>query len=867
MKRFAGFRFLGLCCSALLAFSLVLTGPLFAAPAEPAGGIQNRIGAALQNRAEPARLAGRIIRLVKDGSYRQAEDLLSELLKSKRMTEDGHRLLEKVYYRLATLENLKVWDRWCSERPESHFPFTVRGMYFYERVRFLDGTNQTLLLTRKQRQQFNLYLRRAQSDIETALTLNQEDAGPAAVATALALHLELSRTEMEKRFEHGAKLDPAWLDNYRAKLLYLAPWWFGSDQKMEQFARQCFTDNSPGSNTFIITLEYLELMSDRLGNTIQGTRFLLQPSLYKLVDEGLQRYADRYPYSASIEQYHRLQEQIFEQPYVAVAAFSDSLDKDPEDRSARRGRISAYLKNNQFSEAEGDLTVLEQMTGISPFILAGKAEVAFTLHQDIKTGHRLFEQAIAQAASGYQRKRLYYKRGEFYRSRGLHELAIADYSGAIDEDPLFEQAYFGRAQSYRAHGDLPRSLEDLKVIRTTIGGTLSVKARSLMNSYLRADYSTSTSIDVSSSLRRKAQIAAPQAKPVQDSSDLDHREFLISGLRSYYQNSFEQARLYFLRVLSGDPNDPKAHYMLGQISSHHDFDRQAACIFYKQAYRLAPQTPDYLLEASRCLYKQRQFNSAISAISALLDSQDIASLNSAIHAQLLLTRGLCFEERGQMQEALADMQGAFALDSGLRAAELFIEDHTSPAPQSISVGQLASQKYHSASQQESDSDDVNRLIEKGRQQVIDGNISGARISYLKAIRFNPEAGAAHYYLGRLYFEHERDYTRALLYYNQAIAFAPQRADYYFDRAAMHFYFEQYDLARADFTKVLELRPSHERSLYYRAVCNHYLGEIEAARNDFQALREGYSGWDMEIERFRNAWKAEIDQFLSTESDE
>jgi tetratricopeptide (TPR) repeat protein len=850
----------------LLSVILTLTVPAYAVSAEETVDAGPLISAARQNRSEAARLADQVSELVRAGNYQRAEAILEELLTSRKITGDGHRLLEKVYYRLSAMEEIDSWNRWCGERSESHFPFTVRGMYYYERVRFLDGANQSLLLTQKQRHQFNHYLRQAQSDIETALDFNSKDAGPAATNTALALHQKLPRNELEKRFELGVELDPAWLDNYRAKLLYLAPWWFGSDQKMEHFARQCFIDKRPGSNTYIVTLEYLALKSDRLGKTIQSTRFLLKPSIYQMVDEGFERYVEEYPKSEKIEQHRQLREQIFEQPYIAIAAFSESLDQDPENLSARRGRISAYLKNNQFSEAEGDLEVLERLAGITPFSLAARAEVAFRLRQNLNEGHRLIDQAVAMEISGYRRKQLYYGRAEFYRSRGRYQQAVADYSAAIDEDPLFEQAYFGRAQSYHAQGNLTASLEDLKILRSSIGGTLSVKARSLMNSYLRTDYAKSSSNSAAAALQRHPRRLAPAEEVEPDAPDFGYRKSLIDGLRSYYQRGFEQARSDFLRVLSSDPANAKAYFMLGRISANHDYDSAAACIFYKQAYRLEPRTPDYVLEMSRCLYKQRRFSSAISAITAFLDSENSASLTSSPHAQLLFARGLCFEERGLITEALADMQEALALDPGLRAAEQFIKDHAGASQQSITVEQLTTLPNLQARDVES-TEAVTALLEQGRQRLLDGDINGARIAYLKAIRLSPESGAAHYYLGRLYFEYEHDYIKALLYYNQAIAAAPQRADYYFDRAALHYYFEQYERARADFTTVLELRPSHDRSLYYRGVCNHYLGNREAARKDFQALREVASGWDMEIERFRNSWKAEIEQFLGTDNHE
>ena len=125
--------------------------------------------------------------------------------------------------------------------------------------------------------------------------------------------------EMERWFERTVDIDPAWLDNYRAKLLYLSPWLHGSEQKMDQFAAQCFHDPRPGSTTFIVTLEYLKMKSDRLGGALQRGRFLLTPAVYQMVSDGFDRYVERFPHSPEIEQYRALREQALEQPYMAIA--------------------------------------------------------------------------------------------------------------------------------------------------------------------------------------------------------------------------------------------------------------------------------------------------------------------------------------------------------------------------------------------------------------------------------------------------------------------------------------------------------------------------------------------------------------------
>jgi tetratricopeptide (TPR) repeat protein len=160
---------------------------------------------------------------------------------------------------------------------------------------------------------------------------------------------------------------------------------------------------------------------------------------------------------------------------------------------------------------------------------------------------------------------------------------------------------------------------------------------------------------------------------------------------------------------------------------------------------------------------------------------------------------------------------------------------------------------------------VDALIEEGRSHLVQGDVKQAKIAYFKALRLDPERSDIHHLLGRLFFEYEQDYGKALVYYNQAIERDPTLAHYYHDRASIHFFFKQYVAAKADFSAVLELQPNNFESLYYRGVCNHMLGLKDEARADFNKIRESGDGLDLEIERFRNAWNAEVEQFLNTET--
>lgn len=560
--------------------------------------------AALQKRYETADIASRVARLAASGTYEEAEKILAGLLREKPLSLDGNRMLEKVYVRLSTMEQLRVWNQWCSARPTSHFPFTVRGMYFLERARFLNGANNTLLLSERQRRDFDHFLRSGRADLEKAAELNSSAPGPPAALTSLSIHLELPRTDMEKWFQRSLANDPGWLGAYRAKLLYLSPWWYGSDQMMAQFARQCFASGSTASNTYAVALDYLRLKTNRLGKGLQAQRFLLDPVIYRMMSSGLDRYVVDYPFSPYIGAYISLRERAIADAYVAIAAFTETLDRDAKNVESRKGRIRAYLGNRQFREAEADLNYLERLQGATSFSRFYLGTMAFQSGQNISRAHQLIDEALLLESSGYRRKNYFYRRAEFYRQSGRHPEAVSDYSAALNEDILFEEGYLGRAQSRYAQSDLEGALADLVVIKSTIKGRLTTKARSLINSYLKKPAKIAERSPISGSLNYPPQSSRTPAKSEKKAAagpNNDHREFLVRGLRYFYENQLEAARRDFYRVISHEPTNAKAYFMLGKIAAQHDVNQVNACLFFKEAYRLSPHTPDYLNELSRCL--------------------------------------------------------------------------------------------------------------------------------------------------------------------------------------------------------------------------------------------------------------------------
>jgi fatty acid-binding protein DegV len=111
-----------ICFSALLAAFLIYSAPPAQAN-DPQINNRRQFTETLKKRTETVEIATRVAQLVAGGNYAEAEKTLGGLLDQKTLSNDGHRRLEKVYLQLSAMQQLRVWNKWCSARSLiSHLP-------------------------------------------------------------------------------------------------------------------------------------------------------------------------------------------------------------------------------------------------------------------------------------------------------------------------------------------------------------------------------------------------------------------------------------------------------------------------------------------------------------------------------------------------------------------------------------------------------------------------------------------------------------------------------------------------------------------------------------------------------------------------
>lgn len=82
------------------------------------------------------------------------------------------------------------------------------------------------------------------------------------------------------------------------------------------------------------------------------------------------------------------------------------------------------------------------------------------------------------------------------------------------------------------------------------------------------------------------------------------------------------------------------------------------------------------------------------------------------------------------------------------------------------------------------------------------------------------------------FIKEKQYEKAIEYYNQAIYFNPHLSDAYFNRGNAYSYIGRYQRAEVDYSRVISLKPNFRNAYHNRGLIYLALRNFEHACDDF-----------------------------------
>jgi tetratricopeptide (TPR) repeat protein len=195
------------------------------------------------------------IAMMKKRAYGDLEKYLASLLTRKDKSEEGISYLSVAYQRLCLNEDIKykyeLWTKyfgeWVKHNPSSHFANACAGIFYVRYAWDARGSGWGNTVVKEGAKLYQDRLLAAKDYLDKAYQLNASDpAVPAWLITA-AMGLGLEEEEMEQQFRRAVKADKTDYDGYKAKLVYLAPKWHGSAEKMFRFAREAARQAPAGS--------------------------------------------------------------------------------------------------------------------------------------------------------------------------------------------------------------------------------------------------------------------------------------------------------------------------------------------------------------------------------------------------------------------------------------------------------------------------------------------------------------------------------------------------------------------------------------------------------------------------------------------
>jgi len=136
---------------------------------------------------------------------------------------------------------------------------------------------------------------------------------------------------------------------------------------------------------------------------------------------------------------------------VAIMAFKNILEIDPEHKKAHFGLTSAYLKKNEYAKAEAQL---EKLITMHP-----KEDTAYFVLGNISFARSNYDYAIYNYKKALEanpnvsyKHSLYQNIGVAYSEKGLHDRSIGYLKKAIELKPNYPKAYYSLGVVYHAKG-------------------------------------------------------------------------------------------------------------------------------------------------------------------------------------------------------------------------------------------------------------------------------------------------------------------------------------------------------------------------------------------------------------------------------
>lgn len=250
-------------------------------------------------------------RVLGDGDH-VAADLIQSAQRQDWSTVHGTlaryrgRDLSALTSKLCDHEATRGWLRTCaSEKPDDFVSRLVLGSCTIDDAWAVRTGARAQHVSREQFARFHEMLQEAEEHLYEATLLDPDAVAPWHFLVLSGRGLSIGIDTIERRFEAVTKRCPDHLEAHHQMMLALCKKWYGSHERMHEFANAAMTGPHWSSLALLVPWAHLERFLD-LGGGEPGRAYLAQPTVLAEIQEaadltlGQPDYADpRAPYSAA----------------------------------------------------------------------------------------------------------------------------------------------------------------------------------------------------------------------------------------------------------------------------------------------------------------------------------------------------------------------------------------------------------------------------------------------------------------------------------------------------------------------------------------------------------------------------------------
>lgn len=381
------------------------------------------------------------------------------------------------------------------------------------------------------------------------------------------------------------------------------------------------------------------------------------------------------------------------------------------------------------------------------------------------------------------------------------KLAIVYYTKSIEIDPYFSRSLLGRGKSRYRLGDVEGAIEDMVTVQqqdNKYSKAAQERARQFMEASAQSkNKKKEINQHAEINLDQNVQTADLKKNMENNQSETKSEKNIGQDLNScegfYFRKMKDEAIKCYSNILVNAPENAAAFNMLGKIAENIEYDFVTASNYYGISVKKDPNNDKYIMNFGRSLYMQRQFEQAITVFTKLIQS-------NSVNGDAYYFRGQCFDGIGQQEKAIQDMQLAAMYGPKIQEARQYVESHTAGLLRLLEKCELAIQ------------DDTRALTIKPENGYVYadrafcyvklGDLKKAEDDFLAAAKYT--GNKDHYY---------NEWAQVSIKTGTQLEPDGKNYQLFVARVIAYKGNNQYDMAKNDFIKAIELEPSSATSYY------------------------------------------------------